>query len=181
MTLESNSSDALAIRNKMASAFKIAAADGVSTAASKSSVQSLFRSGISMVKNGTAAQPKDAVLIGSIRSFANSDEANRVLTVRNLFLKAIVMTFPDIRLNSALYMASIKALVTPRESGGCVSWALEGGGGGYVAGKTSGTSNMKANQTYGDRNSGTGLIQWTANRQKNFFKQNEYFQWNGFL
>lgn len=175
----SNPEDAFATKQLVAGTFSIKEAATLSTAASRSSMSSIFSQGVRKVVQSSASSEKDRQIISNIREFADRDAADRIIEIRNLFLKAIVMTFPDMKLDHAMAMASVKALLTYRESGGCVSWNLESSKP-FIAGKTSGWKNMNSNQRYNGVVSGTGLIQWTADRHVSFLNRMGSLQNNGF-
>ena len=179
MSFLSNPKDALATKQLVAETFAIKEASTRSTAASRSSMSSIFSQGVKKVIQGQAQSDKDREILSNLREFADKGVADRMLQIRNLFLKAIVMTFPKIELNAALAMASVKALLTYRESGGCVSWNLESSKP-FVSGKTSGWKNMNSNQRYNGTVSGTGLIQWTADRHISFLNRMSSLKDNGF-
>lgn len=179
MNFFKDANDALNIKNLVAKSFGIKEAGGNSTSASRSSMSSIFSSGVTKVKQGTASNQKDVVLTNTIRAFADLPATERIFQVRNLFLKALVMTFPKMDLNTALTMASVKALLSYRESGGTVSWNLETSQA-FTPGKLSGWKNMNANQRYNQVVSGTGLIQWTADRHVSFLNRMGSLKGNGF-
>lgn len=179
MNFSASASDALNIRNIVAQSFSIKEATTSSTAASRAQMSTIFTNGVTMVKNGSSLLPKDPTLIKSIRDFADKDALDRVLTVRNYFLKAIMITFPNIRPDTAINLASVKALVSYRESGGTVSWVLESASA-FNAGTSQGYKNMSSAQRFRSLVSGTGLIQWTADRHINFLNRMNNVKGNGF-
>lgn len=158
------------IRGSIAEAFSVRAAKGFSTASSKSSMSAIFSEGIRKVKRGDVTHPKDDVLISRVRAFADLPMDERLLTIRNFFLKALKVTFPKMHADNALIMASVKALLTKRESGGVVTWNLQGSIP-FINRAGSGYKNMNDNQRYGSGMSGTGLVQWTADRQVNLLSR----------
>lgn len=175
----SNPKDALATKQLVASTFSIKEATTESTPASRSAMSSIFSQGVRKVLQGSANSEKDRQIITNIREFADRGAADRIIEIRNFFIKALVMTFPKMELDNAIAMASVKALLTYRESGGCVSWNLESSKP-FVPGKASGWANMNSNQRYNRVVSGTGLIQWTADRHISFLDRMQSLKNNGF-
>jgi hypothetical protein len=158
------------IRGSIADAFSVRAAKGFSTASSKASMSAIFSEGVRKVKKGDVTHPNDELLISRVRSFADQPMDERLITIRNLFLKALIVTFPKMHTDNALIMASVKALLTKRESGGVVTWNLQGSVP-FINRAGSGYKNMNDNQRYGSGMSGTGLVQWTADRQVNLLNR----------
>lgn len=156
------------VRGAMAKAFQVPSISKNSDSVSRANGQIVFRTGISKVISKQSSKNSDGDIIDSIRSFADFGPDDRMISIRNYFLRALAITFPKIRPDSALAIATIKALVTNRESGGTVTWTLEGSTP-FVGGVDRGWKNMRQNQTYGGNVSGTGLIQWTAGRHRTFF------------
>lgn len=165
--IENTGSFLIDARDAITKTFAVKAATSASTAASRSRMESIFSTGLNKVLAGNVTSSSEKVQIANIRMFADQSPGDRVIAIRNLFLRALIITFPKINPDVAVTMASVKALLSYRESGGTVSWSLEGSTP-FKGGHTEGWRNMNARQRYAGVVSGTGLIQWTADRQRNF-------------